>query len=271
MAEPRYARLGHLLPHRRAAEPPRLPPGMRVYAIGDVHGEAALLRDLLGQIATDAAARGPAETFMVFLGDVIDRGPDGAALLTSLAGPADDHLILLKGNHEAALVDACRGNEDALRFWLDYGGGATLAGFGVAVADDEDLAVAGERVRAAVPEALVAWVDALPLGWTLGSYLFAHAGIRPGVPLDRQTEADLLWIREPFLSHRRAHEKVVVHGHTIEPGLPALGGVRIGIDTGANARGVLTALCLEGDRQWLLQATRERAATAPDLAETVPA
>lgn len=244
---------------RPRSEPARLPPGMRVYAIGDVHGEAALLSSLLQQLGDDARTRGPADTVLLFVGDIIDRGPHGAELIAALAPAAGDRVILLKGNHEAALVDAWRGEDEALAFWIEFGGRETLGGFGVAIAEGDDLAVVGEKLRRAVPEALIDRLDALPTAWTAGDYFFTHAGVRPGVPLDRQVEADLLWIREPFLSNRRRQEKVIVHGHTIEPGVPALGGVRIGIDTGAAALGQLTALGLEGDRQWLIQATRNAA------------
>lgn len=240
---------------RPSQEVSSVPPGTRVYAIGDVHGEARLLLRLLQQIARDSALRGPADTMLVFLGDLIDRGTRAAELLRAFAGITDRQVVILKGNHEAALVNAYHGDEAALRFWLAVGGAETLAGFGVALAAaEDDLDRIGAAMRDAVPATLVDWLDGLPTSWSLGDYFFAHAGIRPGVALERQIQHDLLWIREPFLSSRRRHEKVIVHGHTIEAGVPRLGGNRIGIDTGAFELGRLTALGLEEDRQWLLQA-----------------
>ena len=127
-----------------------------------------------------------------------------------------------------------------------------------------DRAALLPAIRAAIDPALVDWVDALPTAWSTGDYFFAHAGVRPGIALDRQSDDDLLWIRGPFLSSRSDHGKVVVHGHSVEPGVPRLGGNRIGLDTGAHKYRRLTALGLEEDRQWLIQVGDEEAAADPD-------
>ena len=240
---------------RRHTAPASLPVGERVYAIGDVHGEAALLGRLLERIDADSRARGPAAVTLVLLGDVIDRGGESAALLRALYAQPCASPRLLKGNHEQLLVASCRGDVDALELWLRVGGRATLRGFGVdaALIDGDDADALIDAVQAAIDPALVEWVDRLPTAWSAGGYHFAHAGVRPGVALDRQRDDDLLWIREPFLSSRANHGKVVVHGHTIEPGVPCLGGNRIGLDTGAHEHRRLTALGLESGAQWLLQ------------------
>ena len=118
-----------------------------------------------------------------------------------------------------------------------------------------------EVLRATIDPELIDWLDRLPTCWSLGDYYFAHAGVRPGVSLAEQQDDDLLWIRQPFIESRRNHGKVIVHGHTVEDGAPSLGRNRIGIDTGAHEHGRLTALGLEGDRQWILQACADDVAT----------
>ena len=217
----------------------------------------------------DGRGRDPARTTLVLIGDVIDRGPRSAELLRALRGLSCPSFILLKGNHEAMMAAACRGDEDALDLWLRVGGRSTLAGFGVDPAAGEgDPAALLPAIHAAIDPALVDWVDALPTAWSRGDYFFAHAGVRPGIALDRQSDDDLLWIRAPFLSSRSDHGKVVVHGHSIEPGMPRLGGNRIGLDTGAHEHRRLTALGLEGDRQWLLQVGDTEAAAEGGLQAT---
>lgn len=242
---------------RRPVRNPTLPPGQRVYAIGDIHGEADLLVSLLHAIREDSKQRQPASLMLIFLGDFIDRGQDSALMLKVFSLMTDSAVKVLKGNHEATLVDVYRGDEEALAFWLRFGGRQTLEGLGVTIA--ADMTTTLNSLRAALDAKIVDWLDGLPHCLTLGDYFFAHAGIRPRVRLGKQDPDDLLWIREPFLSSKRRHEKIVVHGHTIEPGPPILGGNRIGIDTGAHEHGCLTALGLEGHSQWLIQVTDERA------------
>lgn len=242
---------------------PSIPNGRRVYAIGDVHGEVNLLRDLLVQVSVDSQKRGPAQTTLVFLGDFIDRGDGAAQLLHMFAKLRDPNVVVLKGNHESALVEVYRGDEEALAFWLRFGGKATMAGLGI---EQTVLASASTvsifpQLHASLQKDVVDWLADLPHSWTLGDYFFVHAGIKPGVKLSRQDQDDLLWIRKPFLLSRRRHEKIIVHGHTVEAKSPRLGGNRIGIDTGAHEHGCLTALGLENDKQWLLQSVDGRAAT----------
>lgn len=229
--------------------PGRLPPGERIYAIGDVHGCVHRLEALHAAIREDATARPPARTTLVYLGDYVDRGMDSALVLDllgeapALAGAAR---VLLRGNHEAMMLEACApgSSEGQIRFWMDNGGVETLGSY------DTDPIDPGWRSR--VPAAHLALLRETGLSHRAGNYLFVHAGVRPEVPLARQDPHDLLWIREPFLSWKGAPlEAVVVHGHTPVP-KPELRRHRIGIDTGACFGGMLTCLVLEADRMGFL-------------------
>lgn len=232
-----------------------VPVGERLYAIGDVHGRLDLLDVLLEQIRLDSARRkGDAATRLVLLGDLIDRGPHSAQVVRRVMAGCDwAATTTLMGNHELAMIEALDGDRDMLRLWLAQGGVEALASWGVdnkvleAGSEAETIAVAS----AAVPAAERAWIANRPLSFARGDYLFVHAGIRPGVPLDRQSRRDLLWIRDPFLLSARDHGVVVVHGHTVSQDVEDRGN-RIGIDTGAYATGRLTALGIEGDGRWTL-------------------
>lgn len=229
--------------------PGRLPPGERIYAIGDVHGCVYRLESLHAAIHADAAARPPARTTLVYLGDYVDRGMD-SALVLDLLGEAPPlpgaARVLLRGNHEAMMLEACApdSSDGQIRFWMDNGGVETLGSY------DTDPIDPAWRGR--MPPAHLALLRGTTLSHRAGDYLFVHAGVRPGIPLDRQDPHDLLWIREPFLSWKGAAlEAVVVHGHTPTP-KPELRRHRIGIDTGACFGGVLTCLVLDGDRMGFL-------------------
>ncbi len=239
-------------------ERPAMPEGQLLYAIGDIHGRSDLLRRLIDAIAADAAlASGIARRTLVFLGDYVDRGPDSKGvidiLLGGLPGRFDAHF--LKGNHEALLLGFLYG-VTPLDHWLINGGEATMASYGIDVtrladarANEDDWRSA---MRDALPAAHLAFFKTLDLTVTVGDYLFVHAGLRPGVPLAAQAEADLIWIRGPFLDHAGSFGKIVVHGHT--PGRePEMRSNRIGIDTGACFTGRLTALRLEGRSMRFLQ------------------
>lgn len=245
---------------RRQQKQPRSTGGCRLYAIGDVHGCFGLLVELLQMIERDQSCRPAAETHVLLLGDYIDRGPqsrDVCELLHAMAPSPYFHC--LRGNHEQTMLDVLDGNRMALRFWLDYGGAETLASWGLEpeLIERARYGEAGENrlinaFRSAIPATLPEWLRALPAFRVHGDYLFVHAGIRPGLDLDRQSEDDLLWIREPFLSSKARHPWRIVHGHSEGDEVQIMPG-RIGIDTAAYRTGVLTALGVEGDRHWTIQ------------------
>jgi serine/threonine protein phosphatase 1 len=199
-----------------------------LYAIGDIHGSLQKLRDLIGRCERHADGRVP--TF-VFLGDYIDRGPDSFGvieLVMQMQTRSQGGVIALKGNHEAFAVDVIDGKTDAA-IWLREGGVATLRSYGV-------------RTARELPNDHVAWMRSLPLRHDDGSRFFVHGGIDPEKPLDAQSDRDLLWMREPFLSDPRDHGRLIVHGHTPQStGMPDLRSNRLNLDTGAVFGGPLTA------------------------------
>jgi serine/threonine protein phosphatase 1 len=235
---------------------PSVPPGDLLYVIGDIHGCADLLTDLLHQIERDAASNGADRKRLIFVGDYVDRGPDSRRVIEILIAqrPASFEASFLKGNHEALLLDFLA-DAERLRAWRINGGDATMLSYGVDVAGLERTAAPPEDWRAALKDALpqshAAFFETLALQASVGDYHFVHAGVLPGVPLDAQHEDDLLWIREEFLNYRGAFGKVVVHGHT-PCKLPDKRANRIGIDTGAVFTGRLTALKLKGGEQSFL-------------------
>lgn len=237
---------------------PSGPPGARAYAIGDVHGRLDLLRDLLEQIDEDSRTRPCEREFVVLLGDLIDRGPDSAGvieLLRSIRGSLPNPVFLM-GNHEEMLLRVLGGESDRFWDWMRFGGYECAQSYGVAVGRlaTLDAAAAAADVRAAIPPEHVAFVESFADSFRFGDYLFVHAGIRPGIPLEKQTIADLRWIREDFMRSTVRHPQMVVHGHTISAD-PDEQPNRIGIDTGAYASGKLTAICLEGTSRKYLSTT----------------
>lgn len=230
------------------AAPGALPGGLRVYAIGDVHGCADRLARLLELIAEDAAAAAEAECRVVFLGDYVDRGPDSRGAIERVLAPLPFPAVTaaLMGNHEAMMLDALeRPSEETVSLWLANGALATLASYGV------DDAAPAARWAGRVGERHLGFLRRLARRHAAGGYLFVHAGIRPGVPLAEQDEQDLIWIREPFLSSQDDHGAVIVHGHT-PTREPVVRPNRIGIDTGAVYGGKLTAVALWADRMRFL-------------------
>jgi serine/threonine protein phosphatase 1 len=231
-----------------------------VYAMGDIHGRLDLMDALLQKIAEDTEASAPEQNpVLVFLGDYVDRGPGSRGVierLLKLSIQPDLELRTLKGNHEQAML-AFLDDPDFGPAWLQNGGAATLASYGVASPQTriqvEGWELAREKFAEALPPEHLQFLRGLELYAEYGDYVFVHAGLRPGVPIARQTEQDLLWIRYEFLEERRPFEKVVVHGHTPEPE-PFLGPIRLGLDTGAYATGVLTAARLCGPERAILQA-----------------
>lgn len=249
--------LRKLLRSSRPAPTPTFAPAShsRIYAIGDIHGCRSELDRLLAMIDADDAARGPANTSLIFLGDLVDRGPDSAGVVERLLTLARDrpNVRILKGNHEELFLHALSGAKDALRMFCRVGGKETVLSYGIGrdEYDSLDYPQLAERMKALVPDEHRAFLEGLEDMVVSGDYVFVHAGIRPDVPLEAQRPADLRWIRESFLDHRAPHPKMVVHGHTITPAVDRQSN-RIGIDTGAYMSGMLTALGVEGNATWIL-------------------
>lgn len=242
---------------QRPLDTARVPDGTRIYAIGDIHGRNDLLHTLLRQIDASDAQRGPADTTIIFLGDLMDRGDDSAGVIeTAMALKASGKRVrFLMGNHEEVFVRACRKNDPKItRFFLRIGGEATVLSYPITRMEymTLDMEQLSERLASLVPQEHLEFIDAFEDQIVIGDYAFVHAGIRPGVPLSEQKPSDLRWIREEFVDQRGGLEKVVVYGHTIYDEIEERGS-RIGIDTGAYASGKLTALALEGGERWYLQ------------------
>ena len=233
-----------------------VPRGVRVYAIGDIHGRDDLLEELLEKIERELVVRPVRRPIVVFLGDLIDRGPSSREVVERLRTLhlASAQLIFLAGNHEEALLRVIDGEYRLAPDWLRFGGRECLDSYGV---DGRSVSAmeprdAARAIRRAIPAEHVKFLRGFGDTASIGDYLFVHAGIRPGVPLARQSQADLRWIRRAFLDDPRDHGVVVVHGHTITT-LVDDAGNRIGIDTGAYRSGILTAMALEGDQRRYIQ------------------
>lgn len=242
----------------RNAPPARVPDGTRLYAIGDIHGRDDLLELLLQRVSSDAAAAPDAmRRVLLYVGDYVDRGLESRQVVDRLLTRplAGFEVVHLRGNHEDAFLGFLEGKPIAFD-WFKYGGLETLYSYDVPIprgpAAPRDLEKLRRHAVAAVPPAHVEFLRACKLWHLEGDYVFVHAGVRPGVPLEHQEAADLLWIRDTFLASRADHcGKVIVHGHTICE-RPEVRPNRINIDTGAYASGRLTCLVLEGaDRRFL--------------------
>jgi serine/threonine protein phosphatase 1 len=248
-------------PRQRSGPPsvpelaPTLPDGRRCYAIGDVHGRLDLLRIALAAVRSDLVAHPIGRAFLVMLGDVIDRGPSSREVVELLrtADWSGITPVFLLGNHEEALLAAYDGDLAALQSWTGFGGAETAQSYGVpsVLLLRDDWQGYWQAVRAAIPAEHIDFLRGFYDQFALGDYLFVHAGVRPGTPVDRQDPRDLRWIRDEFLRSRDDFGKVVVHGHTVSEA-PEFLPNRIGIDTGAYRTGMLTVLRLEGDEQRIL-------------------
>jgi serine/threonine protein phosphatase 1 len=237
---------------------PAVPDGQRVYAIGDIHGRLDLFEELVELIECDDAARGPAETTIVLLGDLIDRGPDSAGVIDAvIALNARRSLQVIAGNHEEMLLASFERRE-VLRAFITYGGRETLLSYGLDqnAFDESTLDELQEMLPGLVPARHLDFIRAMENHIAIGDYLFVHAGIRPGIDIESQKLSDLRWIRGEFLDDKRDHGAMVIHGHTIADAVDEQHN-RIGIDTGAYASGVLTAVGLEGTARWYLNTLGE--------------
>ena len=245
-------------PRERAeAKAPALPAGTRLYAVGDIHGCVDLLRALSQLIHEDAYRRQAPRNVIVYLGDFIDRGPDSRGVIETLLneplpGFESHHL---RGNHEDIMLrflsDTSVGSS-----WLNFGGRETLQSYGVEApapyAPAAEMQRAQHELQLRLPPAHLDFLRRLDVSHGEGDYFFAHAGVRPGVPLDQQRDEDMLWIRDEFLRSDASFGRIVVHGHSITRE-PDVRKNRIGIDTGAFASNRLTALVAEGTEWFFLQ------------------
>jgi serine/threonine protein phosphatase 1 len=237
---------------------PSVPEGTRYYVIGDIHGRLDLYEALIEAIEADDAASGEAETHIILLGDLVDRGPDSAGVLSrTRQWQCERNVRVLAGNHEEMFLTSFE-KPEILRHFLKHGGRETIMSYGLSKRKFASMEL--QDIFDALPDLIPAddldYIAGFEEMIIAGDYLFVHAGIDPSVPLDEQSRKDMLWIRERFLKHEGPLEKVVVHGHTIFDRVMDCGN-RIGIDTGAFRSGVLTALVLEGDQRRTLQAIEE--------------
>ena len=233
----------------------------RSYAIGDIHGQLPALLETHRLIRQDRDRTGDGDAPVIHLGDLVDRGPDVRGVIeTLMEGMAGrEPWLAVKGNHDrmfGLFIDDPLAVDPGLKSALSYlnpriGGQATLASYGVPNAQDRPIAKVHDEALARVPQEHLDFLAALPLYHSRGECLFVHAGLRPDIPLPDQTEDDLLWIREPFLSDRRDHGPLIVHGHTAIAAAVHYGN-RVNLDSGAGYGNPLTVVVIEGRQVWLL-------------------
>lgn len=223
--------------------------------MGDLHGRLDLFEQMLERIEQDVMERGRCSTRIVLLGDVIDRGPDSKALVERVRRleRGSERFIVLLGNHEELLLASARGLAPAQRYWLRYGGAATLRSYGLDPVEllDCSPSLMSARITEALGQDVIDWIASLPLTYRSGDYFFCHAGVRPGVSLAQQQRDDLLHIRTDFLKSRRYHGAVVVHGHSEVVDI-SVASNRINLDTAAYRTGRLSALGVQGRSYWTL-------------------
>ena len=230
--------------------PAKLPPGRRVYAIGDIHGCAAQLANLHAKIGDDLAHRPIASALLLHIGDYVDRGVDTKGVIDRLVNGSPipgTQMVNLMGNHENTMIEALNGERAAATDWLFTGGRPSLASYGVDPDSPRDT------WRQHVPDSHMKFLRELKLMHREGEYVFVHGGVRPGVPLENQARDDVLRMRQPFLYSEMNFGAVVVHGHSPVKA-PVIRHNRIAIDTGAVFGGEMTCLMLEGDRLGFLTA-----------------
>lgn len=239
---------------RQNGRMPSIPAGERIYAIGDIHGRLDLFTALAQAIEKDDKQRGRADTTVIMLGDLVDRGPNSARVIgTARAWARGRKVRFVAGNHEEMFLLSFH-KVEALRNFLRYGGRETILSYDISAGEllgaslDETQKLMNERIPAEDRKFLNDFEKLI----SVGDYLFVHAGIRPSEPISKQSGQDCRWIREPFLSYEGSFGQTVVHGHTVTEEVEFRSN-RIGIDTGGYLTGKLTALCLEGTERWLIQ------------------
>jgi serine/threonine protein phosphatase 1 len=238
-----------------------VPPGCRVYAVGDIHGRLDSLDAMLDLIERDRASLPDARTTIVFLGDFVDRGPDSRGVVERMLNLiiTETTICALKGNHEEILLSAAANDRASLALFNRVGGKQTMLSYGMTDDEYDHLALSelAGSIRQYIPQQHLDYLAGLAEHLSIGSYRFVHAGVRPGIAFDEQVGSDLRWIRAEFLNHKGAHDGIVVHGHTVTDAPVNLVN-RIGIDTGAFASGRLTAVVLENQERRFLS-------TQPDM------
>lgn len=235
--------------HQPRTIPAVLPAHTRIYAVGDIHGRADLLAEIIGRIEDDLQRRPVKYAFEVYLGDYIDRGPDSKGVLDQLAVRlVRQRAICLRGNHEAILERFLWNDPQTIHHWAQLGALQTLASYGVVPRSPTGSLTPSELRDALLnvfPRTHHLFLQCLRNSFVCGDFLFVHAGIRPNVPIEQQEPEDLFWIRDEFLNSTSSHDKMVVHGHT-PVDHPDIRNNRINIDTGAWRTGTLTCIAIEG-------------------------
>ena len=221
------------------------PANTRIYAVGDIHGRADLMMEAIARIEDDIRRRPIEYAVEVYLGDYIDRGPDSRTVIDALAvRMVENGAVCLRGNHEA-LLEQFLGDHSAFEHWQQLGALQTLASYAVQPRNGETSADLRRHFLDVFPRTHQLFLQCLHNSYCCGDFLFVHAGIRPGIPIEQQAANDLLWIRREFLDSDQDHGKFIVHGHTPVPH-PDIRHNRINIDTGAWKTGTLTCAAFEG-------------------------
>ncbi|MFA7586788.1 MAG: metallophosphoesterase family protein [Novosphingobium sp.] len=233
---------------------PAIPAGQRIYAVGDVHGRLDLFNALIQAVEADDAGRPPAQTTIILLGDLVDRGPDSAGVIAAARSLAERRSVrMIAGNHEEMFLNSFS-DVDILREFLRFGGRETVLSYPIDPGTYRDLTLEETQgaMHRVIPAADLDFLRGFEDLIVIGDYVFVHAGIRPGVPLNEQEPRDLRWIRKQFVTSDEDFGHCIVHGHTIVEE-PEIRTNRIGIDTGAYSSGRLTALALEGTQRWFIE------------------
>jgi serine/threonine protein phosphatase 1 len=226
------------------------PVGQRAYVIGDVHGCLDALVELLDVIKRDNNDKPSSQTKIIFLGDLIDRGPQSREVVEFLANYTSDFadVIFIKGNHEELFLSILSGQEEVFEVWFTVGGKSTARSYGV---DDlgrihMDAFGVYKDLRRCVPKKHREFLSSFQDYYEFGDFVCVHAGIKPKIPLEKQRPKDMRWIRSSFIDYKKQHDHIVVHGHTVVERAECFGN-RIAVDTGAGKGGTLSAVCLEGE------------------------
>lgn len=235
----------------------KTPKDTRIYAIGDVHGYLDLLFKIHDLISDDLAKSPVKHHKIIHLGDYIDRGPNSKGCLQYLINlmASNEHVSCLKGNHEEKLIRFLDDPINTAHSFLTYGGAECALSYGVQPVhlsgSNDEMIIFRDQLLQSVPRSHIEFIGELLFSQTMGDYFFAHAGVRPGIAMDEQSNHDLMTIRKDFIAYQGLFPKVIIHGHT--PHHPIeIKQNRINADTMAYATQELTAIVLEGDQYRIL-------------------